>query len=742
MSDKNEKVPFTTWLRSFLTTAPGAAVAFAAVAIVVWLSFSLFKPGGVEEVETAVNAPITTEETASSQESESNPDVAVQESEDNVAEVIETEAIVVEAETEAATETAETDTAQPVFMSYVPILEVSPFVNARTATIQEPNGLVEVQDKEGAWQLAKQGTLLEEGQRVRTGALSSAKIIFFDGSQANIAANAELSIDQLNARQPQQGLRTIVMTQWLGESEHHVAFRNDGGSRYEVNSPNGSGVARGTIFQVLVTADLLTHYTVIEGHVDVTNSNVTVAVLAGQITVIEPDEAPSTPYFTVSGQGAVSTINADSWQIGSQTFATNETTITIGNPQVGDIVHVAGYMLPDGSLVATVITLLHHNPADQFTLTGETTVMDSASWVVAGQTISVTAETTIDDAIVLGDTVRVQGIILPDGTLVADSIDLVDSNYPFEFVGITNAIDTDSWIISGVEIAINEDTEIEGEVVVGDAVHVQGVILEDGTWLAEAIELVEEESDFEFTGEVNTIDPWVVSGIGFEVDEFTLIEEGIVVGSLVHVEGQILEDGTWLATEISLVEDDDIMVVFVGTVDGMDPWIVSGIALATDEDTEIEEGIVVSDTVRVTAVILPDGSLLAVTIELIDDDLPVGCFTSAVLVTGVDGNIISLEGLPNITIGDDTVIEGELEVNAIIIVSFCVNEDGTITIITIIVIYNVPPTPTIPPPGGDDDGGGNGDKVAVCHKGRNTLSVSQSALGGHLGHGDTVGPCN
>ena len=35
-----------------------------------------------------------------------------------------------------------------------------------------------------------------------------------------------------------------------------------------------------------------------------------------------------------------------------------------------------------------------------------------------------------------------------------------------------------------------------------------------------------------------------------------------------------------------------------------------------------------------------------------------------------------------------------------------------------------------------------GKKVTICHKGRNTLSISINALPAHLAHGDTCGPCN
>ena len=34
-----------------------------------------------------------------------------------------------------------------------------------------------------------------------------------------------------------------------------------------------------------------------------------------------------------------------------------------------------------------------------------------------------------------------------------------------------------------------------------------------------------------------------------------------------------------------------------------------------------------------------------------------------------------------------------------------------------------------------------GTNVTICHKGKNTITVSQHALKAHLAHGDTVGAC-
>ena len=193
-------------------------------------------------------------------------------------------------------------------------------------------------------------------------------------------------------------------------------------------------------------------------------------------------------------------------------------------------------------------------------------------------------------------------------------------------------------------------------------------------------------------------------------------------------------------------EDEEITVTFIGTVNSINPWVINGITLTTDVDTVIATGIQVGDTVLVTAVILPDGTFLALTIQLITvDTFPVGCFTIATTVLGVSGNVITLTGLPAITLDDNITVQGTLVVNTIIIINYCIGQDGTITVITIIVIYNLPtpaPVPTpVPPPGGGNGGGGGG-RVTICHKGRNTLTLPQSALGGHLGHGDTIGACN
>ena len=39
------------------------------------------------------------------------------------------------------------------------------------------------------------------------------------------------------------------------------------------------------------------------------------------------------------------------------------------------------------------------------------------------------------------------------------------------------------------------------------------------------------------------------------------------------------------------------------------------------------------------------------------------------------------------------------------------------------------------------DGDGDGEKVTICHKGKNTLSIGADAWPAHAAHGDTMGAC-
>lgn len=159
-----------------------------------------------------------------------------------------------------------------------------------------------------------------------------------------------------------------------------------------------------------------------------------------------------------------------------------------------------------------------------------------------------------------------------------------------------------SWTISGVTVTITDATLLEEGLVVGDTARVSGKILEDGTWEASRIVVaLQDDSAFELTGEVDDKDPWKVAGITFETREWTQIEDGIGTGDLVRVQGRILEDGTWLAYSIELVEEDEgtnPIIILIGRVISVDPWVVNGFPLNVTDDTDIQGTIARNDRTR------------------------------------------------------------------------------------------------------------------------------------------------
>src|SRR5687768_9986113 len=64
------------------------------------------------------------------------------------------------------------------------------------------------------------------------------------------------------------------------------------------------------------------------------------------------------------------------------------------------------------------------------------------------------------------------------------------------------------------------------------------------------------DSTFELTAELESLDPWIVAGQTLETNESTEIEDGLQVGDMVHVRGLILDDGTWVAYSIERAEEE------------------------------------------------------------------------------------------------------------------------------------------------------------------------------------------
>ncbi len=140
-------------------------------------------------------------------------------------------------------------------------------------------------------------------------------------------------------------------------------------------------------------------------------------------------------------------------------------------------------------------------PPDEMEITGTVETILTDTWTVSGQVFSVTLETEIEDHIVVGDKVKVELFYDDAHILTASQIELLSGEDQHlattEFTGTVEALSLTSATVSGHVLAITSETEMDSGLKVGDKVKVEALVNQDGSLVAKQIELLEQDSDEE-----------------------------------------------------------------------------------------------------------------------------------------------------------------------------------------------------------------------------------------------------
>ncbi len=113
---------------------------------------------------------------------------------------------------------------------------------------------------------------------------------------------------------------------------------------------------------------------------------------------------------------------------------------------------------------------------------------------------------------------------------------------------------------------------------------------------------------------------WLIGGVPVELDEHTQIDGDLNVGDFVILSGRILSSENWLADHIERSDEKASFFTFNGPLVSMDSgsWKIGDRLLVVDERTELGSDLALNDPVLVTFTLQEDGSWLALKVEYFD----------------------------------------------------------------------------------------------------------------------------
>lgn len=123
----------------------------------------------------------------------------------------------------------------------------------------------------------------------------------------------------------------------------------------------------------------------------------------------------------VNFSGRLSQMQGDTWTVGGITVTLTSQTELVGEFNLDYYVHVQGTLQPDGTVTASQLQ------AQTFDISGEIEAMSPDQWTVNGVMILVTPQTLIQGKPTVGSQVHISAILLSEGRLQANSINVIGS---------------------------------------------------------------------------------------------------------------------------------------------------------------------------------------------------------------------------------------------------------------------------------------------------------------------------
>lgn len=329
-------------------------------------------------------------------------------------------------------------------------------------------------------------------------------------------------------------------------------------------------------------------------------------------------------------------------------------------------------------------------------------VDDDGNWIVDGRTILIDEDTEIGAALKAGQTVDIEAVLLPDGSVLAREVQTEDEGAAVKtrtvLNGVFEGLDADgNWIISGTAVRVDETTDTDGLPDEGQRVKVKAFLQDDGSLLAREVENKggahdEEEREVELEGIFEGVDDdgnWTVNGIKIAVGPLTKLEGTPAVGQEVEVKAVRQDDGTLQATKVGGEGDDGKTSRSETKIRGIieeitDEFVViDGLTVALAVLTELDGDLSVGSFAKIKAFLQEDGSLIARELDgkgpgadPDEDERDEVEIEGTIDAVNPDGSIV-VNGV-TVSISALTEVKGSLVVGATVEVEGFMAEDGSV----------------------------------------------------------------
>lgn len=188
------------------------------------------------------------------------------------------------------------------------------------ASLVSLKGLVQTRSEElSQWTPAHLNQLLWRDQRIRTGDGSSARLLFFDVSTAELDENTEVSILRVDRRRSGEAVQVVLKT-WVGKTAVRAIRFVDPSSSFRIETPTSTTVVRGARFTVEVAPDGTTQVVLEDGTAEVEVQGQVVALSIGEQITLNPQGGHRVERLFTPDAGLVMGAVEEAWTAPGEAF--------------------------------------------------------------------------------------------------------------------------------------------------------------------------------------------------------------------------------------------------------------------------------------------------------------------------------------------------------------------------------------------------------------------------------------